>query len=286
MRKVAILTDNTAQFPSLSFPGRNLVRVISFDLLFRDNYFKDCDGIRSIDLPATILKDEPFSLVPPDESAFRQIFSELSKSFNEILVILSSNDLAPGYANAVAAVNSIQGSSAIQVINSQTTSVGLGILVQAAASIIAAGESITEAERQVRKMIPHIYTLICSPSLTFLYKSGYIDYTQAIIGEMSGLYPIFSLDEGEIFPQQKVRNFRNAIEFFQEFLEEFENLKHIALIQGILSYGNESRTLRQFSQEFFPNVPFTEHGINVPLSAMVGPKSLSLIAVEDPDINF
>ena len=70
--------------------------------------------------------------------------------------------------------------------------------------------------------------------MTYLYQSGFIGDAQALVGEMLGLLPIYTLEEGRLTPVEKARNYRQLIDFMQEFIDEFSDLYHIALIQSSL----------------------------------------------------
>lgn len=282
MSKIAIITDGTAQFPNPSFPGKDLVRIIPFDIKIEDKIYKGGKGIKAGDLPASSKKLNSPELIVPSAVELASLFSSLLRSFNELLVVLTSANLIRIYQNAIEAVELIQGGTAIQVINSQTLSSGLGLLVQSGAEAVSRGASLTEAERLVRQLTPHVYTLICSPGLKYLHTNGMIEYSQAVVGEHLNLHPIFTLEEG--FPKAlcKVRNFRHAQDFFQEFIEEFDQLQHIALLKGTNPQSLDNRLLRQFVQEYFPDTPFSEHRLNPIMASLFGPKTLALIVVEKP----
>ena len=281
-RTTCILTDSSAQFPQLSFAGRDLVRVISLDVELGGKLYKEGGDLRPAQLkPVATTEDSP-RLIAPTVDEFQEMYISLGRVYDDILVILLSAQLSDAYDNAQQAAGQLQGARPIIVINSQTTSVGLGLLVQTAAEALSEGHSIVEAERIVRAMIPHVYTLICAPSLSYLHYAGFLDHAQATIGEMMGIYPIFTLEEGRLTPMEKVRNYRYALEYFQEFLEEYDDLRHIALLQSIPPNAQEARILRQSAQECFPDTSYTEHAMNLPFSILFGPKTMSLIVVENP----
>ena len=282
MTKIAIITDSTAQFPNPSFAGKDLVRIIPFDIEIEGKIYKEGKGIKAGDFPVNSRNSSKPTLIVPTAADIAVLFSTLLHSFNELLVVLTSTNLLPIYENAIKAVELIQGGTAIQVINSQTISSGLGLLVQTGAEAISNGASLTEAERQVRQLAPHVYTLICAPGLKYLYANGMIEYTQAIVGEHLNLHPIFTLEEGYPKALCKVRNFRHAQDFFQEFIEEFDQLTHIALLKGANPQSLDNRLLRQFVQEYFPETPFSEHRLNPFVASIFGPKTLALIVVEKP----
>ena len=281
MASICILTDSSAQFPQPTFPGQNMVRMISLGVELAGKTYTDSKEIRLNTLPAAATPALHPRLLPPSVEQFQQMFMDLSSQHDAVLVILLSEQLHSTCSNAMQAASALQSCTNVQVINSQTTSVGLGLLVQTAAEAIAGGASPAHAERLVRSMIPHVYTIICSQGLSYLHYSGFLDHAQARIGEMLGLLPLFTLEEGKLTPLEKVRSLRQVLDFFQEFLSEFDHLRHIALLQGTLGFGSEARLLRQFAQENYAKTPYSEHTFNTPLASLLGPRSLCLIAAEE-----
>ncbi len=283
MNSICILTDSAAQFPQLGFPGRNDVRVISYDVEANGRLYEEGQELKANDLPQSASEALHPRLVAPSVEKFHELFFNLSKLYPDILVILSSANLTHAFENAQQAQKGVQGRVKITLIDSQTTSVGLGLLVQTAAEAAAKGESAHEIERIVRSMIPHTYMMICTPALSYLHYAGIVDDAQAFVGEMLGLMPIFTLEEGQISAVEKVRNMRGLVDFMQEFIVEFEDLLHIAFIQSVPAQTHEARVMRDHVQDTFPQTPFSEHTINLPLATLIGPRSLGLVVVEKPE---
>lgn len=284
MPNIAIITDSTAQFANPNFLGNDLVRIIPASIKFNgvvydENKEKKTKVSNFPLIPFT--KTDP-KLVMPDHNELSKLFIQLLKNYNELIILTSSTNLTDIYQNCIEAVDLIKGKSAIQVIDSQTTSVGLGYLVQVAAEKFAAGATLTETEREIRQLIPHIYTLFCTPSLRYLSNIGILNFSQAVIGEILSMYPIYSLEDGIPKSLCKTKNFRSTQDYFQEFIEEYEFLKHIAIIKGIGINGFDNRTIKQYVQEIHPDTPFSEHRLNTFLAAIFGPKTLGLIVIEKP----
>jgi fatty acid-binding protein DegV len=131
-----------------------------------------------------------------------------------------------------------------------------------------------------RSMIPHIFMMFCTPSLSYLHGAGFVDQGQAFISDMLGLLPIFSLEEGKISAIEKVRNTRGLVDFMQEFICEFDELTHIAFLQSTTPLAHEVRAMREHAQTCFPQTPFSEHHLNLPLASLIGPRSVGLVVVE------
>jgi fatty acid-binding protein DegV len=133
----------------------------------------------------------------------------------------------------------------------------------------------------VRGIIPRIYTVFCTQSLTYLYRSGHLDPAQAIIGEMLGVMPFFILENGRLVPIQKVRNPRHLVDILHEFIAEFENLKHIALVQGVPPFEQEVRNLKERLNGDYPSASYSEHTLGAALATILGPRSLGVFAMEN-----
>lgn len=280
MLQTCILTDSSAQFPQHSFPGQNLVRVIPHDVEIGGKLYPDGKDVKIGAFPTSAFDPATPRLVPPSPAKFADWFTALSREFNEILVVLHDNHFSAAYDNAAQAAVELKASRSIQVINAQTISAGLGVLVQIAAEALHNGASVVETEHLIRRQIPHIYTVICTPGLSYLHQAGIIDRAQAVVGEMLNFIPVYTLEEERLTPLEKVRSYRQTVDLFVEFLEEFENLRHIALVQSIPPLLTDTRSVRQLFQEIYPDTSYSEHNINVPLAALLGPRALAILAVE------
>jgi DegV family protein with EDD domain len=280
MNSICILTDATAQFSQPGFTGREYVHVLPLDLRMRGKIYSENDGLRSTELPPIAFGAHAPHLLTPDLDKCIQVLQNLAAQFREIIVITTSSELHGTYAVIEKAAHQVRGQASVTLIDSQTTSVGLGLLVQYAAEVIAKGTSKTEVERCTRKAVSQVYSLFSLTGLSYLSQAGFIDDGQATVGEMLGLVPIFSLEEGKLSPIEKARNQHAVLDFFQEFLGEFDNLQHIAFLQGAPPFNHETHLLREHAQIHFPRTPFSEHTINLPVASILGPRTLGLFLFE------
>ena len=273
MSKICILTDSTAQYTQAKYPGHERVHVLPFEI-------QTCDRAGEHSRSRQVQNQR---LIPPSAQDFEQAFARLSREYDMIFVLTMSARLNPAHANALDAVRRFSNHARVNVIDTQTTSIGLGLLVQAAAAAAAEGAAADEIEQRMRASIPHIYMLFCIPELTTLACSGYMDYSQALVAEMMGLLPVFSIEEGRLTPIEKVRTRRHLFESFLEYINEFDSPAHIALIRGGNQGTIRARPVRMYVQETFPETPFSEHAISPPLASLFGQQATGLIIYENPD---
>jgi DegV family protein with EDD domain len=283
MTSITILTDSTVQFTLPTFNGRNLVKIIPLSVELRGTQYEVGKTIKVADLPISASDETQPRLLPPSVEQLSDFLThdENGQPYDQVLGIFVSSFMNGMISRALEVQKLYTGRITFQVVDSLTTSAGLGILVQAAAESVAKGASLAEAERLVRSLIPHIYAVLCTPGVSYLHYSGFLDRAQAAVGEMLGLYPLFSIEEGNLTPLEKVRNHRQTLDYFQEFLEEFDTLQHIAFLQSATgSNPQDGRILRDHAQDHFLHTPFSEHTINLAVSTLFGPSTLALFVVE------
>jgi len=273
MSKVSILTDSSVQFTHPDFPGHERVYVIPFE--YQNRMQPGDESWACCNLPQR--------LIPPSPQEFIRFYVQLSREYDTIFVLTLSSLLNPVNRSALCASAQYSNHATINVIDSQTTGIGLGLLVQAAAAAAAAGAPPAEIERQMRASIPRVYMLFCIPELRYLAHSGYMDHSQALVGEMMGMLPIFAIEEGRLTPMEKVRTQRHLFESFLEFINEFDAPSTIALMRGANHNTLRTRPVRQYVQETFPDTLFSEHAIAPHLAALFGPQSTGLVIMDSLD---
>ncbi len=280
MPETCILTDSTAQFPAPAFTGRKRVHFISLHLEVNGQRYPQSEGIRAADLPPSANGTLAPRVIPPSVAEFHASYAQLSQYYSDILVIAHAARLTQTYANALEAAGTFPGPGRVEVIDSGTTATGLGLVVAAAAAAAEDGLPADEIENQVRAMLPRVYSLFCIPGLTYLHQSGHLGLAQALVGERLRVLPLYVLDNDQFMPSQKARNPRALVDLLHEFIMEFEDLAHIALLQGIPPFETEMRALRERIAEDYGPVAISEHVINPALATLLGPQSLAVFVLQ------
>lgn len=280
MSQVCILTDSTAQFPIPAFAGRKLVNVIPLHIQIDKKLYKKSEGIKAADLPPSLQGNAIPKALPPSLEEFEQMYTYLGQYYEEIVAIFHTADLGNTYDNGLEAAANIRGQTKIEVIDAQTTSTGLGLVVQAAAAAAEAGTNSTDIDDMIRSLLPRMYSVFCIRGLSYLHHSGYLGEAQAIVGEFLRILPIYILEEGKLIHTLKARNNRHLVDLLHEFLGEFIQLEHIALLQGAPPFENETRALRERLVLDFADTPISEHTISAELASMIGPHSLGMFALQ------
>jgi DegV family protein with EDD domain len=284
MERVAIVTDSMARFTAPGALNGQPVTIAPLvirrgALVFEDaveaelpDVFEDAGGARGVPVA-----------VPPSVDTFAEIYGRLHKEADHILSVHASARLTGVVANARQASQQYLGRCDIQVIDSQSISIGLGLLVEAAAKAAARGEDFDEIVRVVRGMIPRLYMVFFLEELDYLERLGRLSRSQAVLGNMLGIIPFLTLEEGDVIPMEKVRSRPRAVEKLIEFVSEFSEIEHLAVLQNTGRPTEESRLIAERLQALHPNTPITINCYGASVATCIGPDSLGVVVLESGD---
>jgi DegV family protein with EDD domain len=279
-KKVAIVTDSTAYFE----PGEAAklgIHVVPLDIQLANSSFKEGIEIdteelfRRLDFGGGV----PVSH-PPGPEDFAALYASLHQETDQILSIHISEHLSQTIEHARQGADALLGRCTIAIVDSNTTSMGLGILASAAARAANDGADLEEIVRLVRGMIPHVYMIFYVETMDYLERSGRIGKAQAILGSMLNIKPILFIEDGDIIPLEKVRTTEKAIEKLFEFVAEFDNLEQTAIIQRGKTPSKEAKILRDRLAQSFPDLKFPIIQYGPDLATRIGPSALGIVVYE------
>lgn len=272
MQQICLLTDLSAYFPDIQFPGSEFVYVLNPHTLEKYSPLKEVYQLLNLSGP------ELFDISADD---FRKIFLSLSRTHNEIVVILSSSQLNKKiHANVHRTVESLQGKVSLMIIDSNTIYAGLGETVRAAAQAARNLSTSSEIFRLVQKTISHIYTVFCTKDLSTLAMNGKFAREHALIGEMLGLAPVMIIENGLIVATQKARNSRHLVELFLEYIDEFYKLNQIFLFQDAPVFSTEMHQLQERIGTQFPEINARLLPTSLTLRTLLGKRCIGMIVID------
>ena len=280
---VRIVTDSTA-YLSPEVVEKYNITVIPFHVRIGDQAYLD-----GVDLDEETFHRQVYaqglkpSTMSPTVAEFQRAYEKLNRETGSVITILLSTTLSKAYENARRAADTLLGRCQIEVIDSRSVSVGLGILVELAARAAAKGQSIDEIVRLVRGVIPHIYVVFFSDTLAYLERGGRIGRAQALLGTILGIRPFLTLEEGEIMPIEKVRTREQALEKLLEFVMEFDSIKQLAIIKGDSKPSAETEAIVERLQGQFPDVSVPVISYGPVLASHIGPDTMGMIVYESYD---
>lgn len=237
---VRIVTDSTADLPPETARELN-VSVVPLSVIFGDDELLEGIDIstelfyerlvRSKELPTTSA---------PSVGQFVKAYEEALKEADEIVSIHISSKLSATHNNATQAARQLSDTGAqIEVVDSGLVSLGLGMLVRAAARAAQQGRGIEEIRKLVQEMIPRVHILVALDTVEYLRRGGRIGRARAFLGSMLKVKPILSIRDGEVAPEERVRTKKAAHERLIQIATSYPRVVEFAIAYSTNAHDAE-----------------------------------------------
>jgi DegV family protein with EDD domain len=217
--KILVVTDSSAVVPQDALQGLN-VPVIPLWVIWDNDRLRD--GV-DIDQPTFYRRLQESEGLPttsqPSAGEFEQFFQQVSEGYDAIVSILVTSKLSGTVASALVGREKLRNLD-IRVVDSLSTSMGMGFIVLAAARAAAAGASIDEVVSVAEDMRDRTHLLFTVDTLEYLHRGGRIGSAKWLMGSVLSIKPLLHLDEGTVNPLAQVRTKRRALERMLEVAEE------------------------------------------------------------------
>lgn len=204
MGQVKIVTDTTCDLPQ-DIVKQYDIRLVPTIVTIGEKVYKDTFELSAQQLYETLKTSSERPVVaPPGRKDFSDVYTKLSQETDSVISIHISDHLGQTYnlatnmARFATSAAKKQGNNLdITVVNSLTTSIGLGIIVVEAARLAEAGKGKDEILANITPIINNMKSLFMVDDISYLERSGRTGKAQAVIGNLLNLKPIFSIEGGE-----------------------------------------------------------------------------------------
>jgi DegV family protein with EDD domain len=227
--KVVVVTDSSAYIPEEAL-GDLSIPVIPLWVIWGDERLRD--GV-DIDPPTFYSRLRAATVFPttsqPSAGEFESFFRETASGTDGVVGAFVTSKLSGTVANALAAEARLT-ELPIRVVDSLSTSMGLGFIVLAAARAAAAGKSLDEVVAVAEDIRDRVYLLFAVDTLEYLHRGGRIGGAKWLVGTALSIKPLLHMTDGSIEPLAQVRTKRKAIAQMLEVAQELLGGKRIAEI--------------------------------------------------------
>lgn len=215
---VKIVTDSTADL-SPDLLKKYDISMIPLKVNFGTESYKDQIEIKPEEFYKRIKNEKSIpSTSQPSPGEIYEVFKSLADQGHSIISIHISSHLSGTYQAALLAKSMLPDAD-IHVIDSGTVSVGLGLLVLEAAKAAAEGKSMEDVINVVKQTIPNIKIYFIVDTLEYLAKGGRIGHATAFLGTLLNIKPLLVLTDGVIYPVEKIRGRKKAINRLVELIK-------------------------------------------------------------------
>lgn len=214
---IRIITDSTCEAPPevLHHPA---VTIVPLTVVFGQEALRDGLEITREQFWDRLPKSDPLPTTSQAAPAdFLGLFEEFTAAGDEVIALLLSGKLSGTLSSAVIAYESHPG-WAIDVVDSKSVSIGLGLLVQEAVRMIDAGATRPEIVARLLALREKVQIVFVLETLEYLQRGGRIGKAQAFVGTLLKFKPLLGITEGEVVPLARVRSRAKALSSAEELL--------------------------------------------------------------------
>jgi DegV family protein with EDD domain len=180
----------------------------------------------------------------PSPKSFVDVFDRLSDETDEILVITISSKLSATYEAAMEGKRRWENKTRLEIIDSYSAIMGLGLIAIAAAKAAQAGCSLDEVIDITRANMKRVDFRMVFDTLEYLRRGGRIGAAQVFLGSMLKINPVITLKNGSTEAVTKFRSRSKAMEYLVQFATSFPTIQEIAIEDATTPDDVETLTAR------------------------------------------
>jgi len=231
---VKIVTDSSADLPA-ELAKEIGISVIPLYVRFGEEVYHDRVTITEDEFYQRLEHDPAHpSTVQPGPQDFLEVYRKLSPKADGIVSIHISSKLSGTCNSALMAKDMMETECPIEVIDTQSVSMGLGLIVIAAATMAEAGEGMGKIVEETKQAITQIHLLAMFDTLKYLLLGGRIGKARALLGSILSVKPMISLKDGEVVPAGQVRNRAKGIDKLFDFVKDAANIQDLAVVYNTI----------------------------------------------------
>jgi len=240
---VRILTDSTADIP-LPVAESLGITVVPLTVSFGNESY--LDGIE-LDNVGFFQKLQTNKTLPktsqPAPGAFQEAFIRLiDEGADGIVAVLLTSKLSGTYQSAVTARDALSEEYKkvpIELIDSQSVSVGIGYTTMQAAEEAKQGASLETIKEHALDRLARTRILFALDTLEYLSKGGRIGGASAMVGNILSIKPILSFKEGVVVPIERPRTRAKAYARIGQLVAEAGPLESATIVASDETVGQQ-----------------------------------------------
>ncbi len=214
----------------------------------------------------------------PPPGDFVNIYNKLAKETDEILVVTLSSKLSGTYESALNARSLVEKECRVEVIDSETVAMGLGLIVIAAAKAAQTGANLDELADLVRRAMPRSHITIYFDTLKYLAKGGRIGKAQGLLGSLLSIKPILIVKDGEMSPVTRLRSRAAGMDYLYNFVAGLSNIEELA-VEHATTPDDADKLVERFSS-LFPKERIYRSTISPVVGTYAGPGAMAVSVLE------
>ena len=227
---VKIVTDSGADLPN-KLAEELGIAVVPVYVRFGEEVYRDRVSISEDEFYERLTHDPVHpNTTQPGPQDFLEVYQKLSADADGIVSIHITGKLSGTYNSALMARDMLETGCPVEVIDSETLSMSVGLMAISAVQMAKAGESIDKIVEGVKQAMPESSMLFLLDTLEYLRRGGRIGKAKALLGSVLNLKPMLTVKDGELVPAGQVRTRAKGMEKLFDFVENTGDIQDLAIV--------------------------------------------------------
>jgi DegV family protein with EDD domain len=275
---VKVVTDSTCDIPPQLMQDLDIT-VVPIYVVFGDKSYRDKLDISEDEFYDKLIHGpvHPTTSIPTPKD-FADVYNKLAEKTNEIIAILITSRESGTYNAAVMAKELATKKCRIEVVDSLSMSMALGLLVTEAGRLAKTGASLDKVAESVRQAVPKVHLILMLDTLKYVVRGGRLGKAYGLIGSALRVKPLLTLKEGDLSLVGIARTKAKAVERLYEFAKGFSRVKEIAV--SYTTAHDEAEAFADRLKAAFPGVPLNLTRVGSSLGTHAGPGGMGVAVRE------
>ena len=276
-RPVRVVTDSTADLPP-ELAAELGITVVPLQVIFGEESFRDGVDLSSEEFFRRLDQSDALpSTSQPSTGDFQRAYEELAQSTDRILSIHLSSRFSGTVEAARQAAAGIDDRCRIEVIDSGSVSMPLGLAASAAARAARDGEDLDACAERARSVLRRERIAVALDTLEYLRRGGRIGRAASFLGSLLRLKPVLTIRDGEAFPVARVRSRKRALQALVDICLE-DGVPEEAVVMHATTL-DDAQSVADELQKRHPNVAVRTGRFGPVLGVHGGPGMVGLVVV-------
>jgi DegV family protein with EDD domain len=229
---IRVVTDSSCDLPQ-SLVDALRIEIVPLTIRFGDEELVDREELSADEFWQRLEQSKVLpETAAPSAGAFEAKFRELlARGATGIVCINLSSHLSATMQAAQVAAAAVANDIPVQVIDSQSASMGLGNLCLTAARRAADGDSLESIVHEVVDRRDRTKLFASLDTLEFLKRGGRVGNARALLGTVLSIKPVVELRGGIVEEAGKVRTRSKALKLLAAKASE-GRIEHLAVLHG------------------------------------------------------
>lgn len=250
--KTQLITDSTADLPPEIIRDNDII-VMPLSISIDGNAYRDGIDIDPSDFYKLLKQCQSFPTTSPiTEQEFNEVYKRVSLD-SDILGVFLSQKMSLTFENArAAAMHNLQtytqrreekhlntSPPQVEIINSKVVTMGLGLLVLEAADKIKKNWPARKIRTYIESLIPKVQIFFLVDTLEYLKRGGRIGKAKALLGNLLGIKPILTVQDGEVSAAHQARGIKRGQRLMEDLIhDKLMNYKSVTPISVSIVHAN------------------------------------------------